>query len=251
MATIKKNQPLPPIPLHKVVWRFFMRILKYPRRIAKRYAGYNGAIGEILMETGDANIDQIRRRNAKLVNIFIYLPMFLGVMIALVFIYLDRGEFLNYLDRVITPIYAKGFFGNLSAYFRKIHYVFTGIPLSKVEIYAFFGGYLSSIIGAWFLSLNPVFKEQEKIVHIFSTLGYIDSEGNPWKVTWTPNAIMIEAFNCDPFALCNNTRFWSSVNFPPTTPKVFRNNMNKFIVQRKYELPDSLVFEIKGGNYYG
>ena len=49
-----------------------LKILKYPRTIARRYAGYNGAIGEILMETGDPSIDKLRRRNSKLVNIFIY-----------------------------------------------------------------------------------------------------------------------------------------------------------------------------------
>lgn len=249
MATIKKPQQFPPAPLHKTLMRMIMKLLKYPRHMAKRYAGYNWAIGEILMETGDGGLDKLRRRNSKLVNLFIYLPFFAGIILTFATIYLHREDFLIYFNKVLTPINATGIFANIGAYFKKISFIFTGIPFSKTDYYPFIFGYLGSIIGAWILSLNPAFKEQEKIVHIFSTLGYIDSEGKPWKVTWTPNAIMIEAFNCDPYALCQNTRFWSSVNFPPTAPKVNRTNMNKFIVQRKYELPSELIFEIKGEDY--
>jgi hypothetical protein len=246
MAVIKKPQVLPPTPLHKMIFRFILKLLKYPRQIAKRYAGYNGAIGEILMETGDPSIDRLRRRNSKLVNIFIYLPFFLGIAISFVMLYNNRQDFVFYFEKLFSPVYAKGIFSTIGAYWNKLFFMFTGLPINKNEFYPFLLGYLGSIIGAWLLSLNPAFREQEKIVHIFSTLGYIDSEGKPWKVTWTPNAIMIEAFNCDPYALTQNNRFWSSVNFPPTAPKVNRDNMNKFIVQRKYELPAELIFEIKG-----
>src|SRR5690606_33606369 len=97
--------------------------------------------------------------------------------------------------------------------------------------------------GAWFLSLNPAFREEQRIRHIFATLSNIDSEGNPWKITWTPNAIMIESFNADPYALCSKNAFWSSINFPPSQPKVFPENMNKFIVQRRFELPSKLEYK--------
>lgn len=249
MATIKKPVPAPSIPLHKQLLRLFIKLLKYPRRITKQYMGYNGAIGEILMETGDGSIDDLRKRNNKLVNIFIHLPFFLGIIISLLSLYSHRDMFDLYLAKVFSPVHASGVFSTIGAYYRKVSYILTEIPLAQSDYLPFFIGYGVSLLGAWILSLNPVFKEQDKITHIFSTLGYIDSEGKPWKVTWTPNAIMIEAFNCDPYALCNNTRFWSSVNFPPTAPKVNRMNMNKFIVQRKYELPSELIFEVKGDDH--
>lgn len=242
---VKKNVVIAP-PLYKRMLRLVFKLLQYPRRIVKKYMAYNGAIGEILMETGDPSIDRLRRRNNKLVNIFIHAPLFLGLLISLISLYLHKDDFSQYLQTVFSPAVSKGFFSTLGLYIKKIKYILTAIPVRELDYLPFFYGYALSIIGAWILSLNPVFKEQDKITHIFSTLGYIDSEGNPWKVTWTPNAIMIESFNCDPFALCNNNRFWSSVNFPPTAPKVNRTNMNKFIVQRKYELPSELIFEIKG-----
>lgn len=246
MTTIKKIAPPPFVPLHKKILRLIFKLLKYPRQITKRYMGYNGAIGEILLETADPSIDQLRRRNNKLVNIFIHMPFFLGILISVLSIYFHKDDFNIYLDKAFNPINSFGFFNTLGAYLTRLRHILFNIPLNQYDYYPFLLGYLGSIIGAWILSLNPVFKEQEKITHIFSTLGYIDSEGKPWKVTWTPNAVMIEAFNCDPYALCNNTRFWSSVNFPPTAPKVNRTNMNKFIVQRKYELPAELIFEVKG-----
>lgn len=246
MAVLKKSSLPLPTPVYKRLIRFIIALLKYPRRVAKRYAGYNGAIGEILHETGDESLDKIRRRNSQLVNIFIYLPMFLGFMVLLIILYLNHEAFGMYINKITAPVYAKGLFTSIGAYWRKLTYIFTGLPISSTQLYCVLGGYLGSVVGAWILSLNPAFKEQERIIHIFATLGYIDSEGKPWKVTWTPNAIMIESFNNDPFVLSQNTRFWSTVNFPPTTPKVFRNNMNKFIVQRKYELPDRLEYDLKG-----
>ncbi len=39
----KKVQEIP-IPIQKKLWRLFIKLLKYPRRVDKRYARYNGAI---------------------------------------------------------------------------------------------------------------------------------------------------------------------------------------------------------------
>lgn len=246
MVTIKKPAPPPYVPLRKKIFRSIVFLLKYPRLMARKYMGYNGAIGEILLETGDISIDDLRRRNNYLVNLFIHAPFFLGILISVVSIYLHHNDFSFYIDKSFSPIFSQGFFSTIGAYFKRIHYIFTAIPVKKMDYLPFIIGYATSILGAFILSFNILFKKQDEITHIFSTLGYIDSEGKPWKVTWTPNAIMIEAFNCDAYALCNNNRFWSSVNFPPTTPKINKENMNKFIVQRKYELPSELIFELKG-----
>lgn len=242
----KKTTIAPYVPLYKKIFNLIFFLLKYPRGMAKKYMAYNGAIGEILLETGDPSIDALRRRNNKLVNIFIHMPFFVGLMISLASLYIHRDSFDFYITKLMYPVNAPGFFSSLSLYIKKIYFMVTAIPIVQSDYLPFVIGYGLSILGAFILSFNPVFKEQDRIIHIFSTLGNIDSEGKPWKVTWTPNAIMIEAFNCDPYALCNNNRFWSSVNFPPTAPKVNRMNMNKFIVQRKYELPNELVFELKG-----
>lgn len=243
----KKVQEIP-IPIQKKLWRLFIKLLKYPRRVDKRYARYNGAISEILYETGNENLDVLRKRNAKLVNIFIRLPLIIGIIGSIVSLFLHWSDFNLYFEKAFASMYYKGFFSGVAAYIKRIYFIVTAIPLNRWDYLSIILGQFGSIIGAWFLSQNPAFDEEARIIHIFSTLGYIDSEGQPWKVTWTPDAVLIEAFNCDPYALCSNTRFWSSVNFPPSQPKVFKDNMNKFIVQRKYELPNQMIFEIKGGN---
>lgn len=235
-------------PLQKRIIRFFLDILKYPRKIFRRYAAYNAAIGEMFIETNNdnlkASLNSYRRRNAVLQNAFIILPMVAGVIALVVSIYLNRSEISFYFDRLFAPNYNSGF-KFISTIFKRIIYAFTNFPVGFKDLQFFFYGYLGSIFGAWIISKHPAFANEERIVHIFSTLGYIDSEGNPWKVTWTPEAIMITSFNCDPHVLVGRGQFWSSINFPPSAPKVFEGRMNKFIVERRYELPTGLKFELR------
>ncbi len=228
------------------VWNLLKGLFYYPHKIAKRYNAYNAAVGEMIYETNDGSLDAIRRRNSWLINIFIYLPITAGVFGSLVSIYMHGKDFVSYINRISSPLEYQGFFSMIKAYVVRIWDIFATIPFNPLDYQLILWGYGVAIFCAWILSKHTAFREEAKIVHIFSTLGYIDSEGKPWKVTWTPDAIMITAFNCDPIALCSNNRFWSSVNFPPSMPKVFKNNMNKFVVQRKYELPSELMFHVKG-----
>jgi hypothetical protein len=242
---IKKQVEFTPS-LKTRLWNLLKGLLYYPHKVAKRYAAYNAAVGEMIIETNDGSLDPIRRRNSWLVNIFIYLPMTGGVAGSLFSMYFHRHDFVKYFEFITSPVKYTGFFSMIGKYIGRSIDIFSTLPFSSLDYQLFIWGYGLAIVFAYILSKHTSFKEEARIVHIFSTLGYIDSEGNPWKVTWTPNSIMITAFNCDPIALCANNRFWSSINFPPSPPKVFKNNMNKFVVQRKYELPAELTFHYKG-----
>ena len=230
------------------LWNLIKGLFYYPHKIAKRYAGYNASVGEMIIETNDGSLDSIRRRNSWIVNIFIYLPITLGFIAPLVSVYSHKQDFIRYFNHVTSDVVYKGFFSMIGSYIGRVYEVFSMLPFTALDYQLFFWFYGGAILGAYILSKHTAFKKEEEIIHIFSTLGYIDSEGRPWRVTWTPDAIMITAFNCDPIALCSNNRFWSSLNFPPSPPKVFKNNMNKFVVQRKYELPSELVFHVREGD---
>lgn len=244
MAKFDKKTPYV-APLHKRLINMLIEKLKYPKKIFDKYKRYNAAVSEILIETQNTELHHLRVKNAKLVNIFIILPIFLGLCLTGFYVYLYKYDFIYYYNKLTASFGNVGIFKLIFELIKRFVYMITNFPLGFKIIKWIFYGYGASIVGAWILSLNPAFKEEEKITHIFATLGYIDSEGNPWKVTWTPEAIMITSFNCDPVALSQNTRFWSSINFPPSSPKVLKKDMKKFIVMRKYELPQELVFELK------
>lgn len=247
MASPIKKTALPPyIPLKKRIFRGVMKIIKYPRMMVKKYMAYNAGLGEILNEIEDPYVFELRKKNNYLVNLAIHGPFFIGLVLSIASLYLHHQDFELYIHKAFSTVHTTGFFNSIAQYFRRMIYILTEIPLKPLDYIPFIGGYLFSVLGAFILSFHPGFQEADRITHIFSTLGYIDSEGKPWKVVWTPNAIMIEAFNCDPKALSENKRFWSTVNFPPSAPNIVPGKMNKFIVQRKYELPTSLVFEYKG-----
>ena len=245
MAVIKKTVEFTP-PFKTRLWNWFKGLIYYPHKVAKRYASYNYAVGEMIIETNNGSLDALRRRNSLLVNSMIYLPMFIGFLGTFVSMYSHKSDFVHYINKITAPVVYSGFFSMIGKYLNRVYEIFFSLPFSATDYQLFIWFYGLSIAFAWLLSKHTAFKEEARITHIFSTLGYIDSEGNPWKVTWTPDAIMITAFNCDPVALCANNRFWSSVNFPPSPPKVFRSNMNKFIVMRKYELPAEMIFNVKG-----
>lgn len=241
---IKKQVEYTP-PLKARLWKWFKGLIYYPHKIAKRFAAYNYSVGEMIMETNNGTFDAYRRRNSLLVNSMIYLPMFIGFVGTFLSMYSHKEDFFKYWKLVTAPVKYSGVFNMIGEYVGRVVDIVTKLPFNALDYQLFIWFYGLAIFFAWVLSKHTAFKEEERIVHIFATLGYVDSEGKPWRVTWTPDAIMITAFNCDPVALCANNRFWSSVNFPPSPPKVFRTNMNKFIVMRKYELPAKMEFIVK------
>jgi hypothetical protein len=244
MAKFDKKQQYTP-PVQQKIFQFLLDKLKYPKKIFDKYKVYNAAVSEILIETQNPSLHDLRVKNAKLVNFFILLPIFLGFVIMTVNIFTHRTDFIYYYFKATSSFGNVGYFQLIIDIIKRLYYIIFSFPFGLKIIKWLFYGYGLSICGAFILSLNPAFKEEDKISHIFATLGYIDAEGHPWKVTWTPEAIMITSFNCDAIALSQNTRFWSSINFPPSSPKILKKDMKKFIVMRKYELPQELVFVLK------
>lgn len=240
------NKEIPleiPISFKRRLYNLVVSILKYPNQIVKRYRLYNYSIGEILFETGDIYLHQIRKRNTALVNFFVYLPYWGGVTFSIVFFYLEKESYRKFYEVLTSPLITKNSFFGIVPFLKRVFYFFTEIPLTY-ELYPFIIGYAISILGAFVLSRNRAFKEQKKISDTFFSLGLVDAENKPWKVTWTPDALLIEAYNCDPYAFVNKKGFWSTINFSPSSPKVSRTNMNKIIIYRKSELPQKLEFNV-------
>ena len=250
MDNFKKEQP-------KTNSQKIMTILKYillkafsffsfPHKIARKYQRYNKEIGEMYHEIRDQNLSRLRARNAKLLNLFIYLPIFVGIMASAISVYSHKEDFSLYRKKITTTIYAKDFSTKAKVVVKRIHYAITETPFKKMDYFFILSGYFLAFIGASFLSLNPAFAQEFIIREKFRALKLLDANGDPWKLTWTPDALMITSFNNDPIALKGSGKFWSTINFPPSNPKIFKNDMNKFIVYRKYELPASVVIQYSG-----
>jgi hypothetical protein len=233
----------PPIPIEKRIFSFIMGVVLYPYNVIKKYNDYNIRITEIANELKDSSIFRIKKNNIKLIFFFIQLPILLGILFFIYSCYQNQAEIYKFY-KIITfeNKHDPGIFGAINFSFRKIKYAISEFPIKSNQLSLLGYAYLLSILGSRFLSLHPAFKKEEEIKTIFGTLGYIDGEGHPWRVTWTPDAIQIISFNCDPIQLCSNTRIWSTINFPPGTPRVSKSNMNKFIVTRAYELSSNIVF---------
>lgn len=232
-----------PIPIEKKIFFGLLNIVLYPYRVLKKYNDYNIRITEIANELKDPSIFRIKKNNIKLIFFFIHLPLILGIAFFIYSCFENKTEIYKFY-KIITyeNKLDSGLFDSINFNFRKIKYALSEFPIKKDQLNILFYSYLLSVLGARFLSLHPAFKKEQEIITIFGNLGYVDGEGRPWKVTWTPDAIQIISFNCDPIQLCANTRFWSTINFPPGTPRVSKSNMNKFIVNRAYELSGNIVF---------
>jgi hypothetical protein len=218
------------------------QLLLFPYTLVQKYNDYNSRIGEIVNEINDEDLNRIRKNNGKLVLIFVYLPLCLGAVLGLISIYIHFHEFVEFFSRILKPVQVEGLIAHYKVAKAKIMFTWARFPARKSDYMPLVYGYLCALVGAKFLAMNPAFHKEEEITKVFAHLGYIDGKGEPWVVTWTPEAVMIVSFHCDPIALTNNTRFWSTINFPPGIPKIFKSNMNKFIVQRAYELPPTIVY---------
>jgi hypothetical protein len=228
-----------------IIRRFIFKILGYPYSIIKKYNNYNIRVAEIVTELKDDELNRIRKNNGKLIMIFIYFPILLGLILSTVSIHSHYYDYQNYFNKINRQNMENTLSEKIGSKIKKAKIIVFEAPIRKTDFILIVYGYIFALLGARFLSINPIFKEEDKITNIFASLGYTDAEGKPWVVTWTPDAIMIVAFNCDPIQLCSNTRFWSTINFPPGTPKVSKNNMNKFIVTRAFELTPNMIFSFE------
>jgi hypothetical protein len=246
MVKQSKPQYEKPDPLSKVVLKFFWRIIAYPHVIIKKYQSYNIRVAEmrneLKKEEQSHELERLLANNGKLILLFIYVPILLGIVCSGLSINSHKYDYQSYWRRLHTVERADGITDSIGNKWKKVKFAVAENPVKKYDFLLVMYGYMIAIMGARFLSINPIFKEEAKITEIFASLGMIDSQGNPWTVTWTPDAIQIDSFNCDPLALCSNLRFWSTINFPPSPPKINKIHRRKFIVVRAYELSPTMLF---------
>lgn len=228
------------------------KIIKYPFMIAKKFEAYNVGLGDLMAVknepklTGedDQYFKKFQRQNTKLVFFFIYGPMLIGFIISSLLIYSNRQNYISYYKELTKPVVEERFTRKISAYVNRVVFFIKDQPISVKEITPFFIAFLISLIGAKFLSRNPVFARQDDILNRLIAYGAKDMNGNPWKIIWTPDAMLFISFGEDPIKLAQDSKFWATINFPPTTPKQSKKDMNKFVVQRKQELSGNMFFKL-------
>jgi uncharacterized protein with PQ loop repeat len=228
-----------------------MYFLKYPFVMKNLYGYLNAQLTELMTaipKDSVPEIKSIRSKNNQNVNLFIYAPMFFGILLN-VFVFISSGDlgvqrkYVIYYHRMTLPI--KG-----DTTIRKGINIITRIvkgtihnPISLGDFKFFIWGYSLSILGAVFLKLNPIFAENNRISDVLKNMKKVDQEGYPWKVLWTPNFIMFEAYGCEPNEFYKDHKFWNTINFHPDQPiPNVGENRNKFIVPKQYKLPDSMEF---------
>lgn len=240
----------PPISKKRKLFRLLKALIKkplilfsYPHSMAKKYKQYHKEIGIMFAEVRDAHLRKLRGRIGILLNTFIYLPIFVGFLASFVSIHSHTKDFTLYYRKVKRPIYAKTILKKATVVYDRVVFATTKIPLNRYDLGFFLGGYFFAFIGALILSLNPAFKRTDEIRKKFKALNLVDERGEPWGLTWTPDALMITSFNSEAKALVNRGAFWSTINFSPSRPRVFKEDKNKFIVFKRYELPYQVMFD--------
>lgn len=240
MAFYNQSAPEPPLPPMKRLWKKFLTLMAYPFKVGKMISGYNAGVGEIMIETGDYSLDEYRTVNNKFLYSLIYLPILLGVISTALMIYTNEKAYDRYFSVMTSSTKNLTMMESIS---RKTKFAIKEFPVKTVEIAPILIGFLIALGGARFLSYHPAFAEIAKIQEDLKRMNFVDKDGNPWRVVWTIDAILFISYGYDPMKFVQEQRFWATINFSPGPPKVSKTNMNKFVVQRKYELSANMVFE--------
>lgn len=234
--------------IFKLIFSFFI----YPFKVAKRYKRYNGAISAIFNEIrNNTSLSRLRTRNSALINFGIYLPIFLAFFVSFIFIYSHKRDYSKYYKTISRPIYSKDIKSKAATVLKRIKFAYYKNPVNKADYVFFFVLYSISILNSSVLALNPAFEKEDEIREVLRSFNFLNQDGEPWKVVWTPEVIMFDTFGQDPTALVHNKKFWTSINFSPDNPKIFKSDMMKFCVQKRYSLPNIVTIEYREGKEYG
>lgn len=231
--------------LRYVIWNGFKNIVRYPKKIRNQYGYYNAILSYIIQKTKSDNLLNLRQRNVYFINIFIILPMFIGALFSGISVYNNIDKYQLYIKRATLPIDGESYFRIFINLINRIYKMIEFQPFSIDEMKYIVIGFVLSIIGAKFLSLNPIFKKSKQIEDILSKIKKVDADEKPWKVIWTPDAVYFESFLGDPDTFVSQRSFWNTINFSPSPPLIDVKDRTKFIVPRKYELPPKIVFPIR------
>lgn len=252
-----------PLSLEKRIFNLLKFLIKYPFIISARYEAYNKGIGDLLAVKNEKELSRnpayrnkednyfrnFQSKNTRLVYSFVYGPMLMGIVIASLFIYMNRAKYKEYIGVLTVPIQEERLSKKMSYYWAKGVYFFKKNPVSREEVYSVLAGYIVAILGAKFLSRNPFFDKQDDINSRLTQLKCLDMNGKPWRFVYTEDAVLIVSFGEDPNKLINTGSFWASLNFPPGTLIQSKKDMNKFVVMKKNSVAESIVFKL--GEHHG
>lgn len=233
------------------IWRLVKIVLKYPFAIKNKYAYHNAILTQMMRnirKNKPEELEKLRTKNVHLVNLSIYLPLMLGLFLNIFYFVSTepvQKRYTTYMQRLSLPIKSEGFFKKGIKVVERGIKAFYYHPLEVRDFKYIFFGYLASIAGALFLSTNPAFRRAEEIEEVLQKMNKVDGDKYAWRVLWTPNYLFFEAYGCDPHAFVNEKKFWNTINYPPAEPIVFDDQMTKFIVPKKYQLPSKIEFKYK------
>lgn len=235
--------------------------LSFPSRIARRYGVYSTRITEMNTSLKNAKLAEVVSRNYLLINLFIRAPMVLALSISIYNVYLDSKKFIPYSKSIVAPlakiptslngnsikVFAKELGPNIKDRFS---FMVKESPIKSDHTTPIAIGFFVSFFGALILSKNPMFKIEQKIKGLLSAQKHLDESGRPWDFVWSPFAIMFYSYNTSVQQFARNTRFWSSINFNPSEPVFLNGDSNVFIVSKRYDLPDRMMFNISNIEEY-
>ena len=246
----KQSQPKP---LWKAILITMGRITVFQFIVIVRYFQFNRKITGMAREGKEQKWLSYRSHNLKLISLFVVAPYLIGLCGASYYVHESWDKYERFVFNLTRPISRPALSDTVWFLWKRVKFFFVYFPVRTDEVGWLFSGYFFASLGSAFLWFgNSAFRSEEKTKKFFVQLGYIDANSKPWDVAIIPGqAVYLNTFHCDIKKLCENGRLWSLINFPPSEPIPYKDDMNKLLAKRQYELPDQLIFDLKPENKAG
>lgn len=240
----KQSQNYQPESLGKRIRKYLVSILFFPAVVTKRYKSYHVGLYTMIDVFGFKYAANIVKLNIKRINLFIRLPLAIGILFS-TFLIITKFDAISSEVKGLKKIYRveinKATLPHPSMWVRRTNYRLDNHAWVLLPI---LGGYIFCLVGSALLSLNPSFNEEKKISRVLAIHRYVDDEGEPWQVSWTPYGIIFFGYNCDPNTVKANVKFWNTLNFQPDDPKIHESDSSIFMFKRSYELPSKIPLNL-------
>lgn len=245
MALLKNSEIKAPI-LARILNLIWVAV-GFPRAVSRKLYRYNTMLHIIQNEDPKLTIlGKYRAINNRAVNLLILAPIIVGFAL-FAFSFHEKWAENRMAIRTIcsfpkirfTKSGTKQSFYDVKAYTSRLSKIsFDGSPFKYLA-----ACYCLAIAGATLLSFHPAFRQEKKIKKLLEANRYLDENGSPWGVVWTPEVVFFEAYQVDALALQRNERFWSTLSFNPDHPQPFKDDSTKLIFKRAYALPGIIHFK--------
>jgi hypothetical protein len=233
-------------PLGRRIRKKILSFIFFPHKVASRYKNYHSMLRimgdkEFKFDYAIARVNQ----NNRLINLFIRMPLAVGILLSGFFVYskLDqlKSEFKQIPKSYKINITKETIKKPRTILVQKRKVDFSAMYFMLIP---FCTGSILCLFGAYFLSLNDVFEMERKIRKQLVLNKYLDEDGEPWNFAWTPYGVMFLGYNCDPYVIKHNMRFWNSINFKPDEPKISTQDPTVFMFTAAYELPRKIALHL-------